>query len=424
MAHPQLKLELLWCVSAPFLMTKQIYAALSAMTAIALLCLAPNAFATRVQRPRALVRTALPRAKDRTIHKLRPVEQSRNQRRPVRNARPERHSVAVARPVARGRRGRVAVPVVAVRQHRDRRGRLIAVRQSVVAPAPKRIIQPPLLVAARVAPESRESGVSHPPDFNDVDLTPTSADTTAPADAPLPVISVIRPTTDKPQLPSIEDAATTNEILPSLYNKRGRLVMPAALKGSHEILIHQNQVADHDGLERVQDDSDLESMRRRSMLVAIPLSAGMQVDTRLPGNRRYCRPWTAQFLATIARAHYAQFHTSLQVNSAVRTVDFQQRLIRTNGNAAPAGGETASPHLTGQAVDLAKRGLSLSEIAWMRGYLLPLIQSGKIDVEEEFQQSCFHISVYKSYVPGVQIPRRNIASTHRDSPAALALAIH
>ena len=43
--------------------------------------------------------------------------------------------------------------------------------------------------------------------------------------------------------------------------------------------------------------------------------------------------------------------------------------------------------------------MSLAEIAWMRGYLLPLIESGKIDVEEEFQQSCFHISVYRRYSP-------------------------
>ena len=35
----------------------------------------------------------------------------------------------------------------------------------------------------------------------------------------------------------------------------------------------------------------------------------------------------------------------------------------------------------------------------MRARLLPLQDAGKIDVEEEFQQSCFHITVYKSYVP-------------------------
>ncbi len=113
----------------------------------------------------------------------------------------------------------------------------------------------------------------------------------------------------------------------------------------------------------------------------------------------------------------------MQVNSAVRTVEFQQRLLRTNGNAAPAEGETASPHLTGQAVDLAKHGLSLTQIAWLRGYLLPLVQQRKVDVEEEFQQACFHISVYKKYLPSSDTPRRDIP-THGTSSAALATAIH
>jgi hypothetical protein len=95
----------------------------------------------------------------------------------------------------------------------------------------------------------------------------------------------------------------------------------------------------------------------------------------------------------------------------VRTVAVQQRLVRTNGNAAPVSGETASPHLTGEAVDIAKHGLSLAEIAWMRTYLGPLIDSGKIDVEEEFRQACFHISVYKVYLPVV--PHVTVAATRQ-----------
>jgi hypothetical protein len=268
------------------------------------------------------------------------------------------------------------------------------------------------VIKARVAPESQETGVSHPADFNDID----------PPSQPKPVVSALR-RSERPQLAPINDVADTTDILPSLYNKRGRLIMPPPLKGSREILLHQNEVAERDGLERVEDDGDLTRMRRLNMLVPLPVNAGLQVDERLPANRRYSRPWTAQFLTTMARAHYARFHTALQVNSAVRTVEFQQKLIRVNGNAAPARGETASPHLTGQAVDLAKHGLSLSEIAWMRGYLLPLVQEGKIDVEEEFQQACFHISVYKKYLPPNSVPRRSIAATHRETPADLAVAI-
>jgi Family of unknown function (DUF5715) len=222
---------------------------------------------------------------------------------------------------------------------------------------------------------------------------------------------------------SVEEAVATPVILPTLYNKRGRLIVPPPLKGSHEILVHQNQIADRDGLDRIQNDEDLLRMRSERLLVSLPTDDALQVDERLPANRRYCRPWTARFLAALARAHYAHFHSPLQVNSAVRTVEFQQHLVHVNGNAAPAEGDTASPHLTGQAVDIAKHGLSLTEIAWLRGYLLPLVQEGKIDVEEEFQQSCFHISVYKKYLPSAVTPDREPAASHRGETTALAAAM-
>jgi hypothetical protein len=220
-------------------------------------------------------------------------------------------------------------------------------------------------------------------------------------------------------LPRIERTAYTPVILPSLYNKRGRLIVPPPLRGSHEILVRQNLVADHDGLSRIQSDEDLIDMRSEHLLVALPADTALQIDERLPVNRRYCRPWTAQFLAALARAHYAYFHTPLQVNSAVRTVEFQQHLIHINGNAAPAEGDIASPHLTGQAIDIAKHGLSLTEIAWLRAYLLPLVQERKVDVEEEFQQACFHISVYKKYLPPAATP----VTSHHSTTTALATAL-
>ena len=209
---------------------------------------------------------------------------------------------------------------------------------------------------------------------------------------------------DRSRLRSIQQDAATPLLLPglrvsTLYDSRGRLVVPPPLYGSHENLLHQNEMANRDGLDRIRDDADLLDLRRQQKLVALPENDALRVDARLPENRRFSRPWTATFLAVLARDHYANFHQPLQVDSAVRTVEFQQRLTHTNGNAAPSTGDTASPHLTGQAVDIAKHGLSITEIAWMRAYLQPLIAEGKIDVEEEFQQACFHISVYKNYVP-------------------------
>jgi hypothetical protein len=171
------------------------------------------------------------------------------------------------------------------------------------------------------------------------------------------------------------------------------------LRGSHESLVRQNEKTEDDGLERIQDDDDLADRIARKMLVPVPASSMLAVNPSLPENRRYCRPWTANFLTDLARAHAALFHHSLFVSSAVRTVEYQKRLMEINGNAAPAEGDIASPHLTGATIDIAKQGLSRKELAWMRAWLQPLGSAGKIDVEEEFQQTCFHITVYKSYVP-------------------------
>ncbi len=190
--------------------------------------------------------------------------------------------------------------------------------------------------------------------------------------------------------------------IPEVSLKHAKMLLLPPLKGSRESLVRQNQRSEADGLERIEDDDQLSELRTQHALVAVPVSMSLRVNTELPANRRYCRPWTGRFLSDLARVHYARFHRPLQVNSAVRTVAYQRRLIEVNGNAAPADGDVASPHLTGAAIDIAKKGLSISEVAWMRAYLLPLQNAGKLDVEEEFYQSCFHITVYKSYAPPTQ----------------------
>ena len=173
--------------------------------------------------------------------------------------------------------------------------------------------------------------------------------------------------------------------------------MPRTLRGSLASLERQNERTDAEGLERIEDDTDLSNRIAHKLLVPLPASAALNVNPGLPEHNRYCRPWTARFLADLARAHEAAFHRPIQVNSAVRSVDYQKRLMRTNGNAAAAEGDIVSPHLTGATVDIGKSGLSSKEIGWMRRQLLGLQQAGKIDVEEEFEQACFHITVYKSY---------------------------
>lgn len=228
-------------------------------------------------------------------------------------------------------------------------------------------------------------------------------------------VAASRRATSPPARPEAE-SRNLAETIPPIPMRDGHLFVPPPLLGSRASLIRQNERGEAEGLKRIQNVAQIKTMRSDGKLVPLPVSEALRVDRDLPSARRYTRPWTAKFLVNLAHAHYVRFDRPLQINSAVRTVRFQRRLIRVNANAAPASGDIASPHLMGATIDIAKKGLSLSEVAWMRAYLLPLEQDGKIDVEEEFYQSCFHITVYKSYIPK---SRRN----HHTSTTLLATGV-
>jgi hypothetical protein len=194
---------------------------------------------------------------------------------------------------------------------------------------------------------------------------------------------------------------------PPLFSGR---VSSYTLRGTHDSLVRQNTRSEEENLERIENDVDLQDRIDRGLLVRVPESSALAVNSALPDNRRYCRPWTADFLTNLARAHFSQFHTPLMVSSAVRTVEYQMRLMRINGNAADAEGDIVSPHLTGATIDIAKSGLSRHELEWMRRQLLAYQNAGIIDVEEEFHQRCFHITVYKDSGSGSQSRRSTEAA--------------
>lgn len=210
------------------------------------------------------------------------------------------------------------------------------------------------------------------------------------------------------QLPAADSAASawSEDEVASLTIPHG--AMPAPLKGSLASLERQNDRLTAEGLERIENEDDLAARIANHLLVPVPASDALTVNPSLPPNHRYCRPWTARFLADLARDHEAVFHRPLEVSSAVRTVAYQKRLMEINGNAAPAEGDIVSPHMTGATIDIAKEGLTRDEVGWMRSRLLQLQDEGKIDVEEEFQQACFHITVYKTYAP----PRATRRAVH------------
>lgn len=166
---------------------------------------------------------------------------------------------------------------------------------------------------------------------------------------------------------------------------------------SRDSLLRQNAEIDRLELPRIQNQVELDQLIASKELVPIVAGETLRFDPRLDPDRRYCRPWTRDFLQDLSEAYYTQFHNQIQVNSAVRTVQVQKKLRRHNRNAAPEKGETASSHLAGITVDIQRRGMSREQIAWMQDYMLPLKEQGLIEPEEERRQWVFHVAVSGSY---------------------------
>jgi len=195
-------------------------------------------------------------------------------------------------------------------------------------------------------------------------------------------------------------AFAVRPVVPPRYHRMHRfhrLRWNPVFKPSHESLLLQNEEINRLNLPRIYDDKQLEHLKATGDLVPITPTEALRIQPSLDPARRYCRPWTMEFLNDISTAYYKQFHDQIQVNSAVRTVLVQKKLRRHNRNAAPEVGETASSHLAGLTIDLQRRGMTKVQVKWVEEYLKPLKELGLIEPEEERRQYCFHIMVGGGY---------------------------
>jgi hypothetical protein len=176
-----------------------------------------------------------------------------------------------------------------------------------------------------------------------------------------------------------------------------RVAWNPVLRGSTDSMVRQNEEIDRLQLPRIADNDQLMELERTQELVPIQESRALRVNPSLQSDKKYCRPWCNQFLQDMSEAYYKEFRVPLQVNSAVRTMEQQQKLRRSNRNAAPEIGEHASSHLAGITVDLAKRGLTRAQHKWIEDYLKNLRDQGLVEAAEERRQACFHVMVSDRY---------------------------
>jgi hypothetical protein len=188
------------------------------------------------------------------------------------------------------------------------------------------------------------------------------------------------------------------------------------LRGSHESLLRQNEEIDRLQLPRIATDAELLDLVERQELVALLDSQSVTVSPKIEHSRRYCRPWTRDFVQDLAAAFYAKFRQPIQITSAVRTVEQQRKLRRINGNAAPIEGDTASSHLAGTTIDIGKKGMTVAQRKWLDAWVLPLQSEHIVEAAEERRQACYHIMVTDRYIQWRAERNDGLASNEASGP--------
>ena len=181
---------------------------------------------------------------------------------------------------------------------------------------------------------------------------------------------------------------STNAVAAHKYRKPHvdkHVVLPC----SHENLVAQNVEGDRMGLHIIRTPAAVHELVQAGKLVPLVPSPALRVN--IPANRAYARPWVVEFVTQLAEEYYSATGQPLQANSAVRPLTVQRSIRRWNHNAAPLHGDVASVHMRGLAVDIQRRGLSPAQRQWLQVRLLYYVAIGRILVEEEVQQPCFHI---------------------------------
>src|SRR5215813_5116449 len=95
---------------------------------------------------------------------------------------------------------------------------------------------------------------------------------------------------------------------------RRRVRWNPVFRPSRESLLLQNAEVDRMELPRIQNDDELDALKDKGELVEIVANEQLRFDPRLDPDRRYCRPWTRQFLEDLSQAYYEAFQAQIQVN--------------------------------------------------------------------------------------------------------------
>ncbi len=164
----------------------------------------------------------------------------------------------------------------------------------------------------------------------------------------------------------------------------------------------QNAVADRYELTRLADSVQLSAFIASGRLVPIRATDAYVISGSLgemdPAQRRlyaHARPYTKRFLDDVLGEAHQKFGSRYVITSLVRTIEYQRKLCRANGNAiCGLRGWKRSSHLTGASVDISYLRLSALERRWLLKRLRALARARRIAFVREVNQACFHVMVF------------------------------
>ena len=81
--------------------------------------------------------------------------------------------------------------------------------------------------------------------------------------------------------------------------------------GSHDMLVQQNEELNRLQLPRIYDECELVRYEVSQVLVPVNETDALKIAADLPESRRYCRPWTRDFLQDFSQAFYDQLPQSV-----------------------------------------------------------------------------------------------------------------
>ncbi|MBI2057900.1 MAG: hypothetical protein HYT63_02865 [Candidatus Yanofskybacteria bacterium] len=127
------------------------------------------------------------------------------------------------------------------------------------------------------------------------------------------------------------------------------------------------------------------------------------IDRSLDRRTHFVSPWTLIFINQLGKDFYEQTQKNkkglkkkIKITSLVRHRKYQKALAKRNPNAIwdESNPYRQSSHLTGATFDISTKGLTRSEICWIKDYLFELQNLLLIHARDEFHNNSFHIMVF------------------------------